>query len=68
MNYALRSSFGPLSATGAAVIYMTTDPKIDVERLRAEMKQGFAELEGWSSVVSNIKERLKEEQTTSDRD
>jgi hypothetical protein len=34
-----------------------------VERLRAEMKQDFAELEGWSSVVNNLKERMKEEQT-----
>jgi hypothetical protein len=54
---------------GAAVIYLTTDSTIDVERLRAEIKQDFAELEGWSSVVSNVKkERLKEEQNTSDRD
>jgi len=45
------------------VIYLTTDSKIDVERLRAEIRQDFAELEGWSSVVSNVKERLKEEQT-----
>lgn len=48
---------------GAAVLYLTTDSKIDVESLRAEIKQDFAELEGWSSVVSNLKERIKEEQT-----
>jgi len=48
---------------GAAVIYLTTDSTVDVERLRAEMKQDFAELEGWSSVVSNVKKRMKEEPT-----
>ncbi|MCX6583480.1 MAG: hypothetical protein NT166_25175 [Candidatus Aminicenantes bacterium] len=42
---------------------MTTDSTVDVERLRAEMKQDFAELDGWSSVVSNVKERMKEEPT-----
>lgn len=50
------------------MLYLTTDSKIDVESLRAEIKQDFAELEGWSSVVSIVKERLKEEQTASGRD
>jgi len=45
------------------VIYLTADSTVDVDKLRAEIKQDFAELEGWSSVVSNVKERLKEEQT-----
>jgi len=53
---------------GAAVLYLTTDSKIDVERLRAEIKQDFAELEGWSSVVSNLKERMKEEQNKPGRE
>jgi hypothetical protein len=30
---------------GAAVIYLTSDSRIDVERLRAEIKQDFGELE-----------------------
>lgn len=46
---------------GAAVLYLTSDSKIDVERLRAEIKQDFAELEGWSSVVIKLKESIKEE-------
>jgi uncharacterized protein (DUF2164 family) len=36
------------ASQGAAVIYLTTDSKIDVERLTAEIKQDFVELEGWT--------------------
>jgi hypothetical protein len=59
LNDVMRSWAGQ----GAAVLYLTTDSKIDVESLRAEIKQDFAELDGWSSVISNVKERMKEEQT-----
>jgi ABC-type multidrug transport system ATPase subunit len=53
---------------GAAVLYLTSDSKINIDRLRAEIRQDFTELEGWSSVVSNYKKMLNEEQTTIGRE
>jgi nanoRNase/pAp phosphatase (c-di-AMP/oligoRNAs hydrolase) len=45
-------------------MFLTSDSKLDLDRLKAEIRQDFTELEGWASVVISFKKMMEEEQDT----
>jgi ABC-type transport system involved in cytochrome c biogenesis ATPase subunit len=47
------------SASGSAVIYLTTESEVNVKRYKAGLDRDVDKLEGWSSMVSELKKLTK---------
>lgn len=44
---------------GAAVLYLTTNSEINVEKIKAELSRDFDEMDEWSSAVKVVKKVIK---------